>query len=331
MLILDQLRLVVLPVIAALFISTLLSKPATWLHQRGWPSLLATWTVMLVVFGGFAGLIAIIAPSMADELADMGTTVRQGSEQVLNWLTQGPLGLTESQIDDYLDQAGERIRANSSVISGGVFTGAAIAIELVAGMLLTVVLVFFFLKDGRQMFSWCVDRFSDRHRPHVRTIGLLAWSTIGGYLRGVAVIGVVNAVLIGVVLLGLGVPLVVPLMMLTFLGAFFPLVGAIVAGAVATLVALVTNGPLDAAFVAGAIVVIQQVEGDVLQPVVMARAVRLHPVVVLVALTAGAVLAGAVGAMLAVPVAAVAASVGSYLRSLEDGDSANSKAAEPAV
>ncbi|HEU4480308.1 MAG TPA: AI-2E family transporter, partial [Actinomycetota bacterium] len=145
-------------------------------------------------------------------------------------------------------------------------------------------------------------------------VGRRTWRSVKAYMRGVATIAFIDAILIGIALLVIGVPLVIPLMFITFLGGFFPLVGAVAAGAVAALVALVTNGVLDALLVAAAVTVIQQVEGDVLQPVVMGRAVNLHPVVILLSLTAGAVVAGIVGAFLAVPTTVVAVTAGHYLR-----------------
>lgn len=192
--------------------------------------------------------------------------------------------------------------------------GAVLAAEIVAGTLLTIVLLFFFLKDGPKITGWIRNHVSGPRRDLLETLGRRAWMTLGAYIRGTALIGVADAVLIGIGLLVIGVPLVAPLMVLTFFGAFFPLVGAVVAGLVAALVALVSGGPIDALLVVGIVVVVQQVEGDVLAPLVLGRAVKLHAVVVLLALTAGAVVAGVTGAFLAVPTAGVAAAIGNELR-----------------
>ncbi|CAN5652736.1 AI-2E family transporter [soil metagenome] len=314
LLLLVKLRVVVLPVIIALFISTLLVPLAAWLRGKGWPRLLATWTVLLGSLVLIAAVFALLAPQVSDELGELGQSVRSGSEQVLAWLVDGPLNLTRAQVDGYVDRAVSRLQENSSVLTSGVLTGAVVAAEAVAGAVLTLVLVFFFVKDGDNMFSWLTTQFGAGHRHHVQAVGARAWGAMSSYVRGTAVIALVDAILIGIALLVIGVPLVVPLMVLVFFGGFFPLVGAVLAGAVAALVALVTNGPFDALLVVGAVTIIQQVEGDVLQPVVLGRAVRLHPVVILLALTAGAVLGGIAGAFLAVPVTAVATSVGSYAR-----------------
>ncbi len=315
-----KLRLVVLPVIAALFVTALLGPLAQRLRDKGWRPLLATWTVMLAAILLFAGLIAVIAPSVANELDDVGTSARQGLDDVLDYLAQSPLELSKADIQRFLDAAGEQVAANRDKIAAGALSGAAKAVEFLTELFLTVVLVFFFVKDGPGMFRWFESQFPRRNRRHVRAVGERAWGAIGGYLRGTAVVALVDAVLIGLTLLLVGVPLVIPLAVLTFFAAFFPLIGAVAAGVVAALVALVTGGPVDAAIVGAAILVIQQVEGDVLQPLVMGKAVSLHPVVILLALTAGAIIAGVVGAFLAVPVTAVAASIGNYIKTVNAED-----------
>jgi predicted PurR-regulated permease PerM len=309
-----RLRVVVLPVIIALLLSTLLAPLASWLAERGWPKLLATWTVVVGFLVLLTGIVVLLAPQVGSEMSTLGRDVREGSERVLEWLAEGPLELSQQEVNRYVDQAAEQLRANSSTITSGVLAGAVAVGEIVAGLLLTLVLVFFFVKDGKAMVEWTTSRLRPDQRHHARALSQRAWRALGSYVRGTALIAFVDAVLIGIALIVIGVPLVAPLMLLTFLGGFFPLVGAVLAGAVAALVALVSGGVLDALLVAGAVTIIQQVEGDVLQPVVLGRAVRLHPVVVLLSLTAGAVLGGVAGAFLAVPVTAVATAVGGYVR-----------------
>lgn len=193
-------------------------------------------------------------------------------------------------------------------------TGGVLVAEIAAGALLAVVLLFFFVHDGRRMWFWAVQQLPVGHQGDADAIGRRVWSTTAGYVRGVVVIAVVDALLIGLALLVIGVPLVLPLMVLTFLGAFLPLVGAVLAGAVAALVALVTEGVLAAGLVLVAIIVIQQLEGDLLYPVVVGRAIALHPAAIVVVLTAGGVLAGIVGVLVAVPVAAGVWTAITYLR-----------------
>jgi predicted PurR-regulated permease PerM len=311
-----KLRLIVLPVIIALLLSTLLAPLVDRLKRRRWKPALATWTVFGAAILILVGFVALVSPQVAAQIGDMGDAVRQGSDQVLEWLTRGPLDLSQQEIQGFIDRMGQRIRENSSSITGGVVSGAIAIGEGIAGFFLTLVLLFFFLKDGDKIGDWILRQFSEPQRTHVAESGRRAWAALGGYVRGTAVVALVDAVLIGILLAVLGVPLLVPLVVLTFFGAFFPLVGATVAGIVAALVALVTEGVSDALIVGAGILVIQQVEGDVLQPLVLGRSVRLHPIVILLSLTAGAILAGIAGAFLAVPVAAVAVSVGSYLRGL---------------
>lgn len=315
-----RLRLVVLPVIAALFVTALLGPLAHRLRDKGLPNLLATWIVILGSLLLLVGIFAAIAPSVGDELDDVAESARQGFEDVLNFLASSPLELSRQDLERYLDEAVQQISQNREKITAGLLVGATKAVEFVTQLLLTLVLIFFFVKDGPEMFGWFESQFPTRNRTHVRSIGKRAANSITAYLRGTATIALVDAVLIGIVLLIVGVPLVLPLAVLTFFAAFFPLVGAIAAGVVAVLVALVTGGVIDALIVSGAILVIQQVEGDVLQPLVMGKAVSLHPVVILLVLTAGAILAGIVGAFLAVPIAAVAASVGGYVKSVNGGE-----------
>ena len=311
-----KLRLIMLPVIIALLISTLLAPLVDRLKRRRWRPALATWTVFGAAILILVGLVAVVSPQVAAQIGDMGDAVRKGSDQVLEWLTRGPLDLSQEEIQGFIDRMGQRIRENSSSITGGVVSGAIAIGEGIAGFFLTLVLLFFFLKDGDKICDWMLRQFSEPQRTHVAESGRRAWAALSGYVRGTAIVALVDALLIGILLAVLGVPLLVPLVVLTFFGAFFPLVGATVAGIVAALVALVTEGVTDALIVGAGILVIQQVEGDVLQPLVLGRSVKLHPIVILLSLTAGAILAGIAGAFLAVPVAAVAVSVGSYLRGL---------------
>ena len=314
--VLVKLRLIVLPVIIALLICTLLAPLVGRLKQRRWPPALATWAVLGSAILILAGLIAIVSPQVAAQVGDMGVAVRDGSDQVFEWLTRGPLDLSQEDIERFIDRTGQRIQENSGSITGGVISGAVVIGEAIAGFFLMIVLLFFFLKDGHKICDWVLRQFREPQRTHVAESGRGAWVALSGYVRGTAIVAVADAVLIGILLAVLGVPLLVPLVVLTFFGAFFPLIGATIAGIVAALVALVTEGVTDALIVGAGILVIQQIEGDVLQPLVLGRSVRLHPIVILLSLTAGAILAGIAGAFLAVPVTAVGVAVGSYLRGL---------------
>ena len=311
------LRLVVIPIFIALLISTLLVPVANALRRRGIPSLLATWLTMLLAIGVLAGIVYFIVPQVAGELETIRQEAKEGAEDVLTWLTEGPLDLSRAEIDRYIDEASAQLSEQRSSIISGAFKGAYVVAEAIAGFLLTLVLVFFFVKDGDRIGRTLLGFFGEERRDDIREVAGRAWTTLGAYIRGTAIVGVVDAVFIGAALLILGVPLVAPLAIITFFAAFFPLVGAVMAGILATLIALVTEGFVDAAIVAAVTVGVQQIEGDVLQPIVLGRAVKLHPLVILLSLTAGAIIAGIAGAFLAVPIAAVTTVVVSYMRAKE--------------
>ena len=317
-----ELRLVLIPVVIALFLASILAPPVNWLKSRGWPPLLATASILVAGLLTIVSVVALIGPIVGDELGDTTVAIEEGVEEITTWLLDGPLKLSRGEIETYIDRAGEEIGKNTGLIASGVVRGAVAAAEAVAGVLLALVILFFFLKDGASIAAWFRDQFSEDSRHHVSELGERAWNTISVYVRGTAVIALVDSLLIGLALVLIGVPLVIPLMALTFLGGFFPLIGAVLAGLIAALVALVTSGPLDALLVLAAIVVIQQVEGDVLAPLVLGRAVRLHPLAILLSLTAGAIIAGIIGAFLAVPLAAIAATAGNYYKSVREPASA---------
>ncbi len=311
---LARLRILVLPAIVALLLATVLVPPVDRLQRAGVPRLVAAWLLMLASLGLLAGLVVLVAPTVSDEFADLGPTVQEGIDEVENWLVEGPLELSRDEINRYRTQIVEQMQASSSSIASGVLAGAILAGEVIAGLLLVLVLVFFFVKDGEKMCRYGLDQVREENQELLAALGDRVWATIGGYVRGTALVALADAVIIGVGLLIIGVPLVLPLALLVFFGAFFPLVGAVLAGSVAVLVALVSGGPTDALLALGVVVIVQQVEGDVLAPLVLGRAVRLHPVVIIGALTGGAVIGGLIGAFLAVPVAAVAVAVASELK-----------------
>jgi putative heme transporter len=312
--VLGQLRIVVVPVLVALLLATFLVPPVDLLRRQGWPSALATLFAMAVGTAALAAVITLIAPAFVDQFGELEDSVDEAIAEVVRWLVQGPFDLARADIDRAVDDALSSLRENAGGIGKGILSGAGMLAEVVAGLLLLVVLLFFFVHDGRRMWSWVASLAPERNRELVEGAGREVWQSTAGYMRGVAVIAVVDAVLIGIALAIIGVPLVVPLMVVVFLGAFIPLVGAFVAGAVAALVALISEGPIDALLVVGAIAAIQQIEGDLLYPTVVGRTIKLHPVAILLVLAAGTVVAGIVGALLAVPVAAGAWTAFEYVR-----------------
>jgi predicted PurR-regulated permease PerM len=198
-----------------------------------------------------------------------------------------------------------------------------LAVEALGAAALTLVLLFFLLKDGRSMWSWLIGHVPARRRGRIEPAGAAGWDALSGYVRGTVIVAAVDAIGIGAALLIVGVPLALPLILLTFVAAFVPIIGATVAGAAAVLVALVANGPVDALIILAAVIIVQQAEGNLLEPLVMGRAVHLHPAVILLAVAAGTVLAGVAGAIVAVPVVAVAYRVITTLANSDDRDVAD--------
>lgn len=311
---LSRLRVLVLPMIVALLLSTVLVPAVGWVQRIGVPRIVATWLVLLSSVGVVAGILVLSAPSVAGEFQDLAPTVQAGVDQVENWLVEGPLEMSRAEIDRYSDKIVDQVRSSGDRVISGVLAGAVLASEVAAGAILTLVLLFFFVKDGEKICSFGLRQVRAEHQDLARALGRRSWGAVGGYMRGTAAVALVDASIIGLGLVVIGVPLVLPLSVLTFFGAFFPLVGAVLAGIIAVLVALVSGGPTDALLTMGVVLVVQQVEGNVLAPLVLGRAVRLHPVVIMVVLSSGAILGGLIGAFLAVPTTAVAVAVAGELK-----------------
>ncbi len=261
------------------------------------------------------GISVALTTAALREIDGLNLSIGQGIDRVERWLVTGPLGLEPEPLGRIREQGGEWLFGNAGGVSGQLIGGASLVLELIAGLLLAIVLLFFFVKDGPAIWAWLVRQWPVRWGPHIDEAGRRSWTMLSGYLRGTALIALIDAILIGIALALIGVPFVLPLSMLTFLGGFLPLIGASVAGIIAALVALVSGGVVDALLVLGVIIVIQQVEGDLLAPYILGKALQLHAVAILFSVTAGAALTGIVGAFLAVPVAAIAYTVLEYTRS----------------
>jgi putative heme transporter len=300
-----RLRLIALPVLLALVLTTLLAPPTGFLRRRGWPDGLAALVVVVTSILTLGGLFALLAPRAIDEFGEFDVNLTGGLEEVQNWLVDGPLGLSDSEITEGLDRLQQEVGANVDALTQGAVTGAFLVFEVLAGLALALVVLFFFLKDGDRIWAWLCGLAPPEHRDAVREAGSRSWTALAGFLRGQTIVAAFDAVFIGLALVIVGVPLVLPLVALTFFGAYVPILGAFAAGRAACLVALFAEGPVAALIILAAIVVVQQVESNVLQPFVVGRTVRVHPVAVLLSVTAGGVLAGIIGAMVATPVLAV--------------------------
>ncbi len=309
-----DLRLVVLPPVVALFLTTMLWPVVVWLRRHRVPAGAAAALVLAGFLAVIAAVVAALGPVVAAQTDDLGRELVTGVEQVTDWVASRPLAGATPDLDRSVDSALEYARENAGRIGGGLLTGAALAVEVVAGLLLALVATFFLLKDGDALRDRALGWMLPQRREAAASLGLSVWSTLGGYVRGLAIVAVFDAVVIGLALLAIGVPLVIPLAVLTFCGAFIPIVGAFAAGLAAALVALVAGGVGDALLVVAAITVIQQVESQLLYPVVVGRSLDLHPLPLLLAVTAGGVLYGIVGAALGAPVLATAARVAEHAR-----------------
>lgn len=310
--ILVRLRLVVFPVIVALFLSALLRPGVNRLQASGFSRGAAAATVFVGGLAVVTGIGIVVGRILADGVGELADNVEQAIEDTKRWLAGAPFRISESELENITDSIGDTLSQNQdALVSGGV--GAAVVVaELLTGAILVLFTTFFFLYDGERIWRWFVSLFPHDAIPHVAEAGRRAWRTLAGYVHGTIIVAFVDGFFIGIVLLVLGVPLAIPLAVLVFFGAFVPLVGATITGALAVLVALVTKGFVTALLVLAGIIAVQQLEGHVLQPFVLGRFVRVHPLAVILAITAGAVLAGIGGAVIAVPVVAVTNTVGRY-------------------
>lgn len=300
-----RIGVVLIPVVIALLLSTLLVPPARWLERRGVPRALASTLVLVGAVLVLAGLIAFVAQGVAHESDDLADQISGGANELGRIVADLPFGLDEAEVQKQIDSIDDRIRENSDSIRNGVLSGAAIAGQLLGGLAIVLVVLFFFLKDGPDLWRWICRLFPQARRPALDELGERSWAVLGSYVRGVVFVAFVDAVGIGLGLWAVGVPLVMPLAVLTFVLAFIPIVGAITAGGAATLVALVAVGPVAALVTLGIVIVVQQLESNVLYPFIVGRTIQLHPLVVLLSVTTGGLLYGIVGAALAVPLAVV--------------------------
>ncbi len=312
-----QVRLVVIPLIIALILAAAIGPLVNWLRRKGWPSALATAFSFLLLLGVLGGVITGIVFAVQSQLDELVDNASQGFDQIYEFVRDGPLPIDEQQISDAQEWLIDF--ATSATAGAGAVSGITAAGEFLTGAVLMVVILFFFLKDGDRIFAFVLRPFKGERLVKARRVGMHGLETLGGYVRGTAIVASVDSVVIGIALFILGIPLALPLAVIVFVGAFIPLVGATAAGALAALVALVSDGPTTALIVIVVVIAVNQIEGNFLQPVVMGRSLSVHALVILVALTAGTILAGIVGAILSVPIAAVTWSAIKSWTGEEDG------------
>lgn len=308
-----KLWVVLLPVLLAIVIATVLWPPTGLLMRAGLPPAAAASLTLVGFIGVLAGGIALIVPSVVDQMPELSDKATGGINTVRDWLQGPPLNIRDEQLDSAVDAVVERVQSSAEQIASGVFTGVSTATSVLVTIFLVLVLSFFFIKDGPKFLPWMHKFLGGRSGRHFEEVLVRVWQVLGGFIRTQALVSFIDAFFIGLGLVILGVPLWGVLTALTFLGGFIPMVGAFVAGALAVLVALVGNGFTTALIVLVIIIAVQQLEGNVLQPVLQSRTMKLHAVVVLLAVTGGGTLYGITGAFLAVPVVAVVAVVIRYI------------------
>lgn len=312
--VLGRLAVVIVPLVLALFPAAVLMPPVLRLRERGVPPAAAAIIVLVLALGLLVGLFSALAPSVAAELGGLAEQVDAGYGEVRRYLENLPFDVKTLPMDEAVERFREQATQQSEDLGPRLLEAGTAVAEGFAGLALALFTLFFYLKDGSRIAGWIRSLFPARARPDVDEIGSRVWYTIGAYIRGLLVIGLADAVLIGGGLLALRVPLALPLSVLVFFGALFPIVGAFLAGTVAVLVALATKGLGTALAVLALILIVQQLEGHILTPIMLGRATQMHPLGVIASLTAGAVLLGVFGAFLGVPIAASVARAVGYLR-----------------
>ncbi|MGW6512250.1 AI-2E family transporter [Streptomyces niveus] len=321
---------VVWPLIVGLLLTTLTWPLARFLRRHGWPPALAASVVMVLFLAAAVGVAALIAVPVASQSGELATGVADGIDKVREWAAGPPLNIDDDEITGALDSGMARLQDSVGSMVTTVVTGVSTVVNGVVTAVLALFLMFFFLKDGPKFLPWLARQLPGRLATDIPVVAARSWDTLGAFVRSQAFVGLLDAVFIGLGLWIVDVPLVLPLAVLTFVSAFVPVVGALFAGLVAVLIALVSNGPTDALIVLAIIIAVQQLEGNVFQPMIQSRGLGLHAAVVLLAVTLGASLAGIVGSLLAVPIAALIAVVWNYVREqLTDPEPEPEPAADP--
>ncbi|CAA0124794.1 Putative transport protein [Mycolicibacterium vanbaalenii] len=319
-----RLEILFVPVMLATILAALLMPVVDFLDKRGAPRSGAVALVLLSGIALFGGLLAFVVNQFIEGAPALADQVTASIEGVGTWLTDGPLDVSPAQINEARDAAIEALQSNQEKLTSGALSTAGTLTEILTGALLVLFTLIFLLHGGRNIFGFVTLAFPADVRDRVRDAGRAGFRSLIGYVRATFLVALVDALGIGVGLAIMGVPLALPLASLVFMGAFVPLVGAVVTGFLAVIVALIAKGWIYALITLGLIIAVQQLEGHVLQPLVMGRAVSIHPLAIVLAIAGGAVLAGIVGALLAVPVLAF---LNSSIRVLVADDPAAEEAA----
>jgi predicted PurR-regulated permease PerM len=313
--VIGAIRLVVLSFAAALLITALLQPFVARLKRHGVPRGLAT---AMVFIGGFViiGLIGwFVVWQVMDNVDNLSSSLQDGIAEGKKWLLNSPFHVTDDQINNIAEKLSDAIGSNSKELTNAGLEGVTVIVDVLTGMLLAMFSTLFLLYDGPNIWKWVLRLFPESAREGLAGAGPRAWRTLTLYVRGTVIVAMIDAICIGIGIYFLGVPMAVPLAVVIFLCSFVPLVGAVTSGFIAVVVALVTEGPFHALMVLLVVLAVQQIEGHILQPFILGRAVRVHPLAVVLSVAAGSLVAGIGGAVVAVPLVAVGNTVVGYLRS----------------
>jgi putative heme transporter len=312
--VIGRLSHVVIPLAISLLLSALLSPAVKILRYRAkFPPSLAAGVVLVGGLAAVGGTLTLVITQFMNNFDKLSADAVRGAERIQEWLRGDPLNLSTEQLNAAIATAEKWVQDNQGKLTGSALTTLTTTIETLALFFLVLFVTFFFMRDGDRIWSFVVRIFPRGAEKQVEAAGYAAWATLGAYVRATVLVAFIDAVGIGIGLYFLDVPLAFPLAALVFLGAFVPIIGSTISGSVAVLVALVTQGPVDALIALVIVIAVQQLEGHVLQPLIMGRAVAIHPLAVIVAIAAGVVLAGIVGALVAVPIVAVLNTAVRYL------------------
>jgi putative heme transporter len=294
----------------ALLLGRALDPVANVLRRRRLPPALVAAVTLVGFLVVLAGIVSLLVPSIVDEFRDLGPTLEKSIDDLEDWLVNdSPFDISRRDVNEFRQESGTRVRDALESQSGTVVSGTVVAFEVITGLVLALVTTFFVLKDGDRFGRWLLTFVPEHRRPLARRLAAKSWATLGGYLRGSATLGLIEGTIIGTTVWLVGGALAVPVAVITFFAAFLPFAGAVLAGAVAVLVTLVSAGFTPAVIVLVVAVLVQQFDNDLLAPIVFGRNLELHPLIVLGAIVAGSTLFGAFGAVLAVPVTAVTLNV----------------------
>lgn len=308
-----QIRIIVIPIFVAILLTALLTPIITRLSKAGVPRWGGVIAALVALFASVGLLIYLIVTQFRSGFQNLSDRAQNQLESLLGWLEGGPLHLSTDEIMKYVQSLWDSFERDSSALwSGALSVGSSVS-QFGAGTLLALFTLIFLLIDGKRIWFWFVGFLPRRARAAVDGAGRAGWVSVGQYVRVQILVAFVDAVGIGLGAAILQVPMAVPLAVLVFLGSFIPFLGAIITGALASFVALVYNGPVNALIMLGVVILVNQIEGHVLQPLVMGNAVRVHPLGVVLAVSTGAFVAGIPGALFAVPLAASLNAIVNYL------------------